>query len=487
MLKLMIVDDEFIVRQGMRKIVPWEEIGISVAGEAECVQEAVETARRVLPDIVICDIRLPGGEGFLVVDEIKKIIPWVQFIMITAHSDKEYMLQAIHKGACDYLFKPARVEDIKQAAARARDKVQEYQKQMMQDMNHQKFIMENIDILRANFFESLVKGDISGEKVMQDAAALKICLEGPFWYLLFSRLDSGDYYEVVQQISFRLEEFRPVISGFGGKHNKIMVLLNSPHDSDEERIYEKMADLPLVNVQISSSCNKLENIPGLYQQITRESDNVDEKKQESDKLDISLQKKQEMLFDAVKYHDSVSELSRLFMDFLEEAEESGVPKKRIAQECKNMMDTVRILTGVPKKELEIVSRVADIQNQFADLCREIQQSEHYKLDDVSGKALYYIRKKYHEDLTLEQVAAELFMSSSYLSRIMKERTGHGFGHWLNYYRIKEAKEKLKDTSKTIEQVAYECGYNSYRIFSENFRKYVGKTASVWRIEELNHE
>ena len=112
MLKLMIVDDEFIVRQGMRKIIPWEELGISVVGEAENVQEAVDTAAKVFPDIIICDIRLPGGEGFTVIDKIKEFIPWIQVIMITAHSDKEYMLQAIHKGACDYLFKPAGLEDI---------------------------------------------------------------------------------------------------------------------------------------------------------------------------------------------------------------------------------------------------------------------------------------------------------------------------------------------------------------------------------------
>ena len=72
MLKLMIVDDEFIVRQGMRKIIPWEELGISVVGEAENVQEAVDTAAKVFPDIIICDIRLPGGEGFTVIDKIKE-------------------------------------------------------------------------------------------------------------------------------------------------------------------------------------------------------------------------------------------------------------------------------------------------------------------------------------------------------------------------------------------------------------------------------
>lgn len=64
MYKLLIVDDEYIVRQGLRKIVPWNAMGVLVAGEAGSVEEAVKTAAEVYPDIVICDIRLPGGEGF---------------------------------------------------------------------------------------------------------------------------------------------------------------------------------------------------------------------------------------------------------------------------------------------------------------------------------------------------------------------------------------------------------------------------------------
>lgn len=64
MYKLLIVDDEYIVRQGLRKIVPWNAMGVLVAGEAGSVEEAVKTAAEVYPDIIICDIRLPGGEGF---------------------------------------------------------------------------------------------------------------------------------------------------------------------------------------------------------------------------------------------------------------------------------------------------------------------------------------------------------------------------------------------------------------------------------------
>lgn len=477
MLKLMIVDDEYIVRQGMRKIVPWGEIGIHIAGEAENVQEAVEIARRVLPDIVICDIRLPGGTGFHAVEAIREIVPWVQFIMLTAHSDREFMLQAIHKGACDYLFKPARVEDIKSAVARASEKVLEYQEKMLRDMKNRNFVMENLDVLRENFLENLLKGELGREKALQDAQALKVCLKGPGWRILSLDLREQDYYEMIQQISSRLEIYGPEISCPAGHRNRMFVLLNLSRDAEVEQIQKEIAEMPVEKVFLSEWRGSLEEIPQIYQSC------ISGEEPEGWEPGELLLKKREMLFDAVKYHDSAEELRRLFLEFLEEIRNSEASDQQIRHECRKVFDTVQILTGVSAKKGEKEQDSSEMEEQFAYLCREIQESKRYQLDDVSGKALYYIRKKCETDLTLEQVAAELFMSSSYLSRIIKERTGHGFGHWLNFYRIQNAREKLRDTSKSIEQVAQECGYNSYRIFSENFRKYTGMTASSWRAEQ----
>ena len=81
---------------------------------------------------------------------------------------------------------------------------------------------------------------------------------------------------------------------------------------------------------------------------------------------------------------------------------------------------------------------------------------------------------------MEQVAAELFISSSYLSRTIKERTGKGFQKWLTQYRMEAAIIQLNQTEKSVEQIAEECGYHSYRIFSEHFRKYTGDTATQYR-------
>ena len=63
MLRLMIADDEYIVRQGLKKSLPWLQMDVQCVGEADCVSAAIETAREVQPDIVLCDIRMPGGSG----------------------------------------------------------------------------------------------------------------------------------------------------------------------------------------------------------------------------------------------------------------------------------------------------------------------------------------------------------------------------------------------------------------------------------------
>lgn len=482
MLKLLIVDDEYIVRQGMRKILPWEEMDVTLAGEAESIEDAVETARRVCPDIVICDICLPGGEGFLLIDEIRRIVPWVQFIMITAHVDKEYMLRAIYEEVCDYLFKPAKVEDIREAVARAHRKVEAFQEKARKTQGYQNFIMENLDILRENFVVGLLHGTIRESKAAEDARALKLSLEGPAYRLLILRADPMQFYRVMQQISIALYSFHPAAVQLAGTGGDIAVLLNCGMQ-EEEDLKCLPERIEAEKIWILEKVNRVSDIADLYKKFRAEQMETQKAEQQTYWQENPEQQEiKETLYEAVKYHDSAEEIWRLFELYFDRAEEKKIPAKIAAAQGWDILETVRVLTGVAKDEFVKTEDPKEVQREFEKLCRLIRDNRQYVLDDVSGRALYHIKKRYREDLSLEQLGAELFMSSSYLSRIIKERTGHGFGYWLNYYRIEAAKVKLMDGSKSVEQVSAECGYNSYRIFSENFRKYTGKTASVWRME-----
>ncbi len=483
MLKLLIVDDEYIVRQGMRKILPWEEMEVALVGEAENIEDALETARRVYPDIVICDICLPGGEGFVLIDEMRRIVPWVQFIMITAHADKEYMLRAIYKEVCDYLFKPAKVEDIKAAVARAHRKVAEYQEKAQKAQGYQNFIMENLDILRENFIVSLLHGDIKEDKALEDGKALKLYLDGPAYRMLLLSVEESAFYRVMQQLSASFIEWHPAAARLAGSNGNIAVLLNCGLEEDEELIRRHLAGAEAEQMWLSKKVDTLTALADAYSQIRAEWTEKDKAEQQTFwREDPELQEIKETLYEAVKYHDSAEEIRKLFEQYFDKATEKKIPEKLTAAQGWDILETVRVLTGVSKDGFIKTEDSLAVRSEFARLCRQIEDTRQYALDDVSGRALYYIKKRYMEDLSLEQIGAELFMSSSYLSRIIKERTEHGFGYWLNYYRIEAAKSRLRDLSKSVEQVAAECGYNSYRIFSENFRKYTGKTASVWRME-----
>ena len=98
MIKLLIVDDEFVVRQGIRQAINWDEFGVYVVGDADNAKDAIKQANKLHPDIILCDIRLPGEDGFSIIHTLKETMPDVQFILISGYTDQEYMLNAIRYG-----------------------------------------------------------------------------------------------------------------------------------------------------------------------------------------------------------------------------------------------------------------------------------------------------------------------------------------------------------------------------------------------------
>ena len=114
MLKILLVDDHFMVRDGIRAILEDEE-QYDVVGEATNGKEALELMQELVPDVVICDIRMPGISGIETVQEIKKEGWSVKSIMLSMHDSDEYILQSINAGADGYLLKGASKEEFLKA------------------------------------------------------------------------------------------------------------------------------------------------------------------------------------------------------------------------------------------------------------------------------------------------------------------------------------------------------------------------------------
>lgn len=113
MRKLLIVDDEFIVRMGIRSIVDWEQHGYSIVGEAADGKAALSLMESVRPDIVLTDLIMETMDGFELIRQSRKRFPHVKFVVLSNYNDFENVKQAMKLGASDYIFKmTAKPEEI---------------------------------------------------------------------------------------------------------------------------------------------------------------------------------------------------------------------------------------------------------------------------------------------------------------------------------------------------------------------------------------
>ena len=114
MIRVLIVDDQAVVRQGLRSMLE-PEMDIKVVGEAQDGQQALELVNKHSPDVVLMDVRMPNMDGLTALERIKNLAPQVSVIMATLYDDPEYLFRAISAGAAGYILKDARRESIVRA------------------------------------------------------------------------------------------------------------------------------------------------------------------------------------------------------------------------------------------------------------------------------------------------------------------------------------------------------------------------------------
>lgn len=129
MKKVLIVDDEYLQRELVKSTVAWEQLGLCIAAEASDGREAVETAERVRPDIIIMDINIPFLNGLEVSKRVKEILPETQIIILTAYGEFEYAREAIRFGAVNFLLKPLDPEELEKELRSACAKIEDIRKQ----------------------------------------------------------------------------------------------------------------------------------------------------------------------------------------------------------------------------------------------------------------------------------------------------------------------------------------------------------------------
>lgn len=115
MYRVVLVDDERLILEGLSKVVPWKDYHCEVIGTAQDGREGLALIRELKPDIVISDIRMPNMDGLTMLAALRSEFPQMQLSVLTAYRDFDYAQRAINMGVCRYLLKPSKMDELHEA------------------------------------------------------------------------------------------------------------------------------------------------------------------------------------------------------------------------------------------------------------------------------------------------------------------------------------------------------------------------------------
>lgn len=517
MIKLMIVDDEIEILKNLRKCIDWETWDITLAADAANACEGLAKALECMPDILICDIQMPGKDGLSFCSELKKLLPKLKIIILSGYNDSEYLHRALRMGVNEYLLKPIEIDTIVPAVLKMKEELLATRSREQQEQLRNKLLHESIQTLRLQYISNLLNAaDADSSPNKERAELLGIPLCGPCFQVALLRIlpkktaDSNsdvqlsmEFYQLNQKLDQNQTEI-PQSFYCEIKENDYLWLVNAETSEEAEekiqaliRISKK--SLPpkhefLIGVgscvdqfqQISTSYHHASSALNcsiwdaakhtfFYQPVT---ETVQDTGKELDHLERQI-------LDAIleKKWDSCMDLFSEAYSLCQKQNASLDPLREI---CRHIMLIIRPAgpvqpVAVRSYHIDEIYYADDLKNWIFSCIKQYSENKkpHNYLPIVK-KAVQYIHLNYQHDITLQKLSKELFVTPNYLGKLFHQEIGCKMTDYLNRYRIEQAKELLKDPTLKTSEIAERVGFTSYKYFLVVFAKYTNQNIREYR-------
>jgi two-component system response regulator YesN len=174
--KVFLVEDEIIVREGIRNNIPWDKTAYTLAGEAPDGEMALASIKDIKPDILITDIKMPFMDGLALSRIVKKTLPWIKIIILSGHDEFEYARKAISIGVEEYLLKPVSSQDMLEVLDKIAARIDEEKEKLLGIEHLKKQVQSHEDVLREWWLRDLVNGLIPAAEIVEQARELGLDL-----------------------------------------------------------------------------------------------------------------------------------------------------------------------------------------------------------------------------------------------------------------------------------------------------------------------
>ena len=542
MLKTFLVEDEVVIREMIKKMIPWEQYGFELAGEAADGEMALPLILKKKPDLLITDIKMPFMDGLTLCKLVKKELPDIRIVILSGYDDFNYAKQAISIGVEDYLLKPitknAFIERLEEIHNR-------YEHEKTQREYYEKFRLEMQEYEKnasRDFFETLVRADSDLAELYRRADKLNLDIVAEAYNILIFTPDTSEgSYNTDDQCSDWEAEVQDKINNYFLNHPVAIlfrhqvfsyaILVKGQKDTIEKNTEECVKAIQDIMAQtegrtdwfiaVGKSADRLSMLGHSYRTAVRA--NSFRYLYDGHILDYqSLETRKGNPSDSYR-EDSVqlrnvninalnpAILQKFLSSGLAEAVEGFVRDyiNAIGQEpMGSLVFRNYVVLNVRFSVLSFLKKLgcddSEISGQETDniveetgksietavaYCEKMLKKAISLRDENAGnqnrsvlkRAVEFIDQNYmDEELSLNKAAHVANVSANHFSALFSQNMGQTFTEYLTGLRMSKAKELLRCTAMRSSEIAGEVGYKDAHYFSYLFKKTQGMTPSEYR-------
>lgn len=513
-MKILIVDDEKLTREGIISNINWQKLGIEEVYEADDGLNGLEAARQHKPQIVLSDVRMPRMNGIQMAKELHKIMPDTSIIFMSGYSDKEYLKEAIRLKVVSYVEKPIAAAEIEASVkSAAEDQLTLVKNQIKTDYHnkyalgklglniiypsnkdkrsdyHRKFEEYGYNIKPSTQFTTLIltlRTPISGlPEQNMDALYFKAAdIAGKFRVNLIPAVKNDEY--IILHLftdhnisDYMLENFCSSIAAFLAVNYQYYLTVGKTVRG-LKHVYESY-NLAVLLLQSSFFYE--------YNSIIRAAD-----------TQTAFQNYDQNHF--IRYMEALSqkdrgEVIKIVEMIFEDYRNNQHVLPNYVKDLYYKLFTSLILTAselhIPdfyeEERAEILEYIIKDKNLFELndlLLTKINQLfdslEAHAKDNTTIYAIKdFISRNYkNENLSVKDIGEYVYLSSSYVCTLFKNETGKTLNQYLTEFRINKAKALLKDSRYKISDISSKVGYSDGNYFGKTFKKLVDLSPSEYR-------
>lgn len=497
MIKILLVDDEAFIRQGIRYTIPWEKYGMEIVGEAANGEDGLKLAIQLSPDIVFADIQMPIMSGIELARKLNEYLPRTKVIILSAYGNTENFTRAIEVKVNSFVLKNADSSKILEAALRAKDAILEENAAYGRQALMQTIYKENQHLIISALFARFLKNEIPLNTFQKKAEKLDIPLPGPCYSMLLARCVTNDDWLVYNHFVQAFQELEPLI--FFMEDGKFVTILNVGGQGLSKEVKDKMlANLkPYIfgnSMVLMNRIESLEELSFAYALLDRALDacfwNTEWEYTEVVPTDIfpsigpsEIQDSESKVISAVLSRNA-AHIEQAIQEYAEFMRQNAVSRSCFLESVNRiivLMEAVMERQNGARKTAEIVAETEtpeEVIELMLSLAKPNLETDYKNV--LFAAALDYISQNYNKDLKLTDVAKAVYISTGYLSRIFKSETGYSFKEWVNRIRIEKAKELILNSDLKYYEIAELVGYKDYKYFSAYFSKLCGVSAKEYK-------